>query len=92
MDGPNLTDFQLSQSNDVVLFCHYTAKNQISGSLPTEIGTMSQLTYLSLSKYSKMVYGCDGWVPCLYWRNEKLDSLLNVMHCLVFVCDVTLQL
>ena len=25
----------------------------------------------------------------LYLRNEKSDYLLNVMHCLVFVCDVT---
>ena len=31
-----------------------------------------------------VIVGCD----VLYLRNEKLDYLLNVMHCLVFVCDV----
>ena len=81
-----------SSDDVVVLFLHYTGYNQLTGSLPTEIGTLSKLAILYLCKYSKMVYGCDGWVPSLYLRDEKLDYLLNVMHCLVFVCDVTLQL
>ena len=80
-------------SDDVVFsLLHCTGSNQLTGSIPTEIGTMSQRAYLDLGKWSKMVYDFDGWVACLSLRNEKLDYLLNVMQCLVFVCDVTMQL
>ena len=51
-----------SSDDVVVLFLHYAANNQLTGSIPTEIGTMSQLTILDLGKWSKVVYGCDGWV------------------------------